>query len=79
MVPEIPNRKLQPRRRVSSWKICRARRRPTNPGGNPIVAVEELIEKLGFDHLSTFSSIEKTALFMGRPKIDFYNFFLMHL
>jgi len=30
MVPEIPNRKLQPRRRA--WKICRARC-PANLGG----------------------------------------------
>jgi len=33
VVPEISSRKLQPRR-VSSWKICRARRgRPANPSG----------------------------------------------
>jgi len=33
VVSEIPSRKLQSRRRASSWKICRARRGPANPGG----------------------------------------------
>jgi len=51
MVPEIPSRKLQPRRQASSWNICKARRKlQTLVEQNLIATVEKLAERLGFGY-----------------------------